>query len=743
MYYQKLPDELKKNALFCGWIFDPEKGKVPYDLKNGCLAKSNDQSTFSPWEIVERKIDNYIKLDKDGTWKGGLGLGIFNGFSAVDIDHCVTDGKPNAFAKEIIDYFNSYTELSPSHTGIRIIFTTKDALDEGKYYVKNSKLGLEMYVSGSTFKFVTLTGDSINPFDVPVKEISILNILDKYMSKKSSLPSLPVATGDGVDDLEPFINSDPKLNELWNNKAPGSGANESELDLALCDKLAFYFANDKEKVNDAFISSPYFTSKDDKHKDKWLNRDGYRNKTLDMACSQPQVYGSPKVVVKSSSSPSSVLLDYTDTGNAYAFVNINLGILKYNFDNSCWMIWNGKWWQADVTEQARNMVDDMVNEMKMDTDKLINDKEYLKNVKYLLSKSGKDNLLNEARHVPGIPSLNSNYDSDIYLFNCHDGVLDLRDLSIRKSTPEMMISKYSDINIDKTEPVLFNKFMAETFKGSESLIDYVETIFSLCLTGDVSEQKVWFFVGEGNNGKSVITDVMMSIFGDYAAKTDKDLILDKKFQSQNQSHLARLNGKRLVFITETGQNEKLNEPQVKDMSGGEPLIARFLYKNEFEFTPQFKMIMMSNYEPIIRGTDYGIWRRTRIVRFKNIIPPDKIDTHLSDKLIKERNSIFWLLVKHYVAYRKAGRLMEPQEVIKETEEYRTDMDLVQKWINENCEVDKSYYALANDLWQNFDMWLNKRKEYQMSQNQFGRNLSRKFEKRRAGHGIVYLGIKLV
>jgi putative DNA primase/helicase len=153
--------------------------------------------------------------------------------------------------------------------------------------------------------------------------------------------------------------------------------------------------------------------------------------------------------------------------------------------------------------------------------------------------------------------------------------------------------------------------------------------------------------------------------------------------------------------------------------------------------------MMSNYEPIIRGTDYGIWRRTRIVRFKNIIPPDKIDTHLSDKLIKERNSIFWLLVKHYVAYRKAGRLIEPQEVIKETEEYRTDMDLVQKWINENCEVDKSYYALANDLWQNFDMWLNKRKEYQMSQNQFGRNLSRKFEKRRAGHGIVYLGIKLV
>jgi putative DNA primase/helicase len=740
MYFEHLPKELKDNGLFCAWIFDEEDGKVPYDLKNGIKVRSNNINTFSPWSKVTEKISNYIKIERDGTWKGGLGLGIFNGFSAVDIDHCVTNGKPNAFAQDIIDYFNSYTEFSPSHTGIRIIFKTDDKLDENVYYVNNHNIGLEMYVSDSTFKFVTLTGDSINPFDVPINKVSIVNVLDKYM-KKSSNSSKPAATGDGVDDLEPFINSDPKLNELWNNKAPGSGANESELDLALCDKLAFYFANDKEKVNEAFTSSPYFTSKDDKHKNKWLIRNDYRERTLSTACSQTQVYGSSNVVVKDSS-PSSVLLDYTDTGNAYAFVNINLGILKYNFDNSCWMIWNGKWWQADVTEQARNMVDDMVNEMKMDTDKLINDKEYLKNVKYLLSKSGKDNLLNEARHVPGIPSLNSNYDSDIYLFNCHDGVLDLRDLSIRKSTPEMMISKYSDINIDKTEPVLFNKFMAETFKGSESLIDYVETIFSLCLTGDVSEQKVWFFVGEGNNGKSVITDVMMSIFGDYAAKTDKDLILDKKFQSQNQSHLARLNGKRLVFITETGQNEKLNEPQVKDMSGGEPLIARFLYKNEFEFTPQFKMIMMSNYEPIIRGTDYGIWRRTRIVRFKNIIPPDKIDTHLSDKLIKERNSIFWLLVKHYVAYRKAGRLIEPDEVLNETNMYRTDMDLVQKWIDENCEVGSEFSATANDLWHDFDLWLEKRKEYQMSQTQFGRNLSRKFGKRRGGSGNIYLGIEL-
>jgi putative DNA primase/helicase len=111
-------------------------------------------------------------------------------------------------------------------------------------------------------------------------------------------------------------------------------------------------------------------------------------------------------------------------------------------------------------------------------------------------------------------------------------------------------------------------------------------------------------------------------------------------------------------------------------------------------------------------------------------------------LIKERNSIFWLLVKHYVAYRKAGRLIEPDEVLNETNMYRTDMDLVQKWIDENCEVGSEFSATANDLWHDFDLWLEKRKEYQMSQTQFGRNLSRKFGKRRGGSGNIYLGIEL-
>jgi putative DNA primase/helicase len=740
--FEFLPDELKKFGLFCGWKLT-ERGKIPFNLITGSNAKSNDRSTFCGWDKAESLVKQYIEK-VDGKMLGGLGLGIFNGFSAVDIDHCVDKGKINDFAQGLIDYFQSYTEFSPSGTGIRIIFKTDDKVDKEKFYINNSKIGLEIYVEGSTNKFVTLTGNAINSYLTDIVKVDIKPILNQYMTKTAVAPNRPVASiGVGAPDIRPFLNRDAKLNQLWNATAPGSHSNESETDLALCDKLAFYLGNDSEAVNSAFISSPYFKSKDELHTKKWLERSDYREATLKMACQQKEIYnphysdkadiiGAPKTAV---------LLDYTDTGNASAFIQLYGDTIRYNVDNKCWMIWNGKYWQNDVKNDIKQMADSMLDQMKQDTDRIINDKEYRNNLKYLLSKSGKDNMIEEAQHLQGIATLNSDYDQDKYMFNCRAGVMDLRDLSIKQPSQDLMLSKYADVEIDKREPKKFNKFMAETFKGEEDLISYVETLFALCLTGDTSEQKIWFFVGDGNNGKSVLAETMMNVLGDYAAKANPELILDKKYQSQAFSEVARLKGKRLVFVSETKLGDKLNESMVKEMTGGENIVARFLYCNEFEFKPEFKMIMMSNYEPIIRGTDNGIWRRTKIIRFKNIVPDDKINLHLVDELIAEKNQIFWLLLKKYIDYKKTG-LIEPETVKAETKMYRTDMDLVAKWIDENCELANDASCPINTLWMDFDTWLTKRKEFQLSQTLFCRNLSKKFDKVRKGGQIVYLGIKL-
>ena len=122
--WENIPQELKFDALWCCWKLN-ERGKVPYDVVHGTLAKSNDKNTFYSFMTVLKHSQKYLKFSQDGKQIGGIGLGIFNGFSAIDIDHCVDeDGNISAMAKEIIDYCQSYTEFSPSGTGIRIIFKT-------------------------------------------------------------------------------------------------------------------------------------------------------------------------------------------------------------------------------------------------------------------------------------------------------------------------------------------------------------------------------------------------------------------------------------------------------------------------------------------------------------------------------------------------------------------------------------------------------------------------------------------
>jgi hypothetical protein len=211
--FEFLPDELKKFGLFCGWKLT-ERGKIPFNLITGSNAKSNDRSTFCGWDKAESLVKQYIEK-VDGKMLGGLGLGIFNGFSAVDIDHCVDKGKINDFAQGLIDYFQSYTEFSPSGTGIRIIFKTDDKVDKEKFYINNSKIGLEIYVEGSTNKFVTLTGNAINSYLTDIVKVDIKPILNQYMTKTAVAPNRPVASiGVGAPDIRPFLNRDAKLNHF-------------------------------------------------------------------------------------------------------------------------------------------------------------------------------------------------------------------------------------------------------------------------------------------------------------------------------------------------------------------------------------------------------------------------------------------------------------------------------------------------------------------------------------------------
>ena len=174
--YEELPQYLKDKAKFCVWKQESGKGKVPYQV-NGKKARANKINTFTDFKKALDVVDRF----------DGLGIGIFNKISAIDIDNCIdASGNYSDLAKDVMDIFkDSYIEKSPSGKGIRIIFLIDEfSYDKSLYYINNQKLGLEVYVAGSTNKYVTITGDVINQGDILLANDQLKMLLDRYMQRR-------------------------------------------------------------------------------------------------------------------------------------------------------------------------------------------------------------------------------------------------------------------------------------------------------------------------------------------------------------------------------------------------------------------------------------------------------------------------------------------------------------------------------------------------------------------------------
>lgn len=715
---RNIPSELKMNGLWCGWRLT-EKGKEPFNLSTGRHAKSNDETTFSTYPILLNNIHKFLTFEGQKQ-TGGIGLGIFRGYSAIDIDHCVEDGVISEMAKDIIEYCKSYTEYSPSGTGIRIIFKTQSKIDKTLYYINNHSLGLEIYISNNTNKFVSITGNKIS--GDTINEIDITYILDKYMKRNGF-------------NIEKALKKDAKLRALWNKKAPGSHADESETDMSLACKLAYYLKNDETEIKKYFEMSPYFKSKDETHRRKWVN--GYDVETI---------RGAISYIGESQQNPISVNRTYelNDTGNAHRFVELFGNDLRYNFDNQIWMIWNGKYWQCDVTESVKNFIEILAEKILFESNSVTDMNErmrIIKNLEHIYSSAGKESLLKEARHLAGIPVLNSQFDLDPYLLCTESGVIDLRSRETIDFDRDQMISMSTGCEIDREhKPERFIQFLHEIFDNDEEMIHYVHKALGYSISNSTQEQVMFILHGDGNNGKSLLLDIIKCALGSYGITSKPQLLTDNKFQTTNSEEIARLKGKRFCAVEEIKEGDKLDEQLVKQITSGiGQMVARFLYKGSFEFTVTCKIWMATNYEPVIRGTDIGVWRR--IVKIP--VTTDftgREDKQLREKLLAELPQILGWLVEGYELYQKEG-LRQPEKITTAIKDYKTEMDIVQQWIDEYCETKPSYFERANALYDNFKAFC-LRRDQRTNQTIFGRNLSKKFKKYNSGEGIVYIGVRL-
>jgi putative DNA primase/helicase len=207
--------------------------------------------------------------------------------------------------------------------------------------------------------------------------------------------------------------------------------------------------------------------------------------------------------------------------------------------------------------------------------------------------------------------------------------------------------------------------------------------------------------------------------------------------------VARLAGARFVALNETGEGQTFNEPLLKDLTGGDTLTARFLFKEFFDFTPQCKLWIRGNHQPQIKGTDDGVWRRFRIVPFGVQIPEHECDPVLLEKLKGELPGVLRWAVDGCIKWQATG-LKAPPSVVEAVTQYRKESDPVGQFLEEACVLHPDGVVPATPLYQAYRAWATACGEQKMSQTLFGRSLrSRGFKKAKVSvnvyHGIALKG----
>jgi putative DNA primase/helicase len=226
-----------------------------------------------------------------------------------------------------------------------------------------------------------------------------------------------------------------------------------------------------------------------------------------------------------------------------------------------------------------------------------------------------------------------------------------------------LISKIAPVKArPKSTCPVFERFLACITGGDQELAVYIQKAVGLSLTGITSEQVMFFVFGkDGNNAKSTLVNLIREMLGGYGCNTPTETLLTKQYDSAIPADLVRLAGARMVTAIESNVNRQLDEAKIKAMTGGEPITARHLYQNVFDFTPQVKLWLVANDRPHVRSTDPAIWRRIRVIPLNAEIPANEIDRSLTGKLQAELPGILSWAIRGALRWEEEG-LAEPESV---------------------------------------------------------------------------------
>lgn len=443
----------------------------------------------------------------------------------------------------------------------------------------------------------------------------------------------------------------------------------------------------------------------------------------------------------------------TDLGNARRLVHRHGRNVRWVKPWKSWIAWDGCRWREDadgaVVRYACDTVQSIYGEAASATDPNLR-QQLAQHAVASESARSIEAMIRLARSQVGV-ELNDteSLNSDRWLFNCPNGTVDLKTGMLRAFRREDMMTQQCVTAFDPEALCPdWEEFLAQIFSGNHRLIGYVQRLAGYALSGSVSRHRLPVLWGSGANGKGTLLNALYKVIGgDYACAASPSLLTMRR-DDQHPTELARLYGKRFVVCQETGQGVRLNEPLIKRLTSSDPMPARRLYENLWDFIPTHKIFLSTNHKPKIKGTDWGIWRRVKLIPFVASFRDGREREGLEDYFARnEAVGILAWAVRGCLEWQKGERI--PDEVNVATQEYQQEEDVVGKFLEEACLTASESQDVADqktqasELYDAYRRWSESCGERALNRNDFAARMKSLGHESKKSVGVMkYVGLIL-
>jgi putative DNA primase/helicase len=659
--------------------------KIPKQV-NGSNAGSTVPETWSTFNDV------YSAYVNGGSAFDGIGIILGDYFDTkivgVDLDH-VCDAFSaewtNEEARMAVADIKTYGERSISGTGVHFLFLNQD-VPEG-FKTRSSQTApfdLEVYESG---RYFTLSGDWFNGQKIATDEVSLVGLCKTYLptrvEKKAAVPMTKressffgLPTDLTPVDVSDALGFDDRFKALYTGCRPFG--NESADDLALLDCLVKYLGRDADKVYSAFVTSPHFESKDDYHKQKCTGRDDYLRTSIDRAIDNFFTGYS-----------------YDDVGNSDMFVDAYAHELVFCKEWDSWAYWNGENWEKKASLRAQELAKDLSDTFRAKV------KEYRtstaqRNPELLKAMTRHSQKMRESKSISAMVRLASSravvsaeaFDANPMILNCKNGIVDLRTGALSQHEAGAFCTNIAGAEYDASKDCpKWKQFIEKVLPGEGA--EYLQMCVGMAAVGKVYEEAMIFMIGNGSNGKSTIANILSAVFGSYALTLQPDIITATK-DGKTPPDFAEVRGKRIVFLSETEEGDRLSTKALKRLSSNETIAARRLYSMPETFSPTHTVFYSTNHTPRIGSGDYGTWRRIKNLPFEYRFTESEKRTNFAEEVLAEESTgIFgWVCEGARKFIENGCKLTTPSFVLAATEEYKANEDIIGQFVTERCVLDE-------------------------------------------------------